>query len=564
MSRRSKRLWSAAALVALAGAAIGVSAILLGAARSAQPTTQRTADEPLDQGTVQRQSFDVTTIATGELEARRQIEIRNQLRNASTIVEIVKEGAQVKTGDILVRLNADAIQTAVDEEQIRVKTAEADYAVAENNYIIQVSDNESALRKAALAVDISELEKRQWLEGEVKSKRQANDLAVEKAHREEERLKEKYDRAVELHKQGFLSLDEKKRTELEYLEAQAAVKTAELNQRVYTEFEFPRDEKNKNSTVAEAKAEFDRTQRKNDSLLAKAEADRANKRDQLNLRKANLAKQLEQLELTVIKAPSDGLVVYDTSLNRDRRGNNDSQPWDVGRAVPSNQRIIVLPDTSEMMASVRVHESLTGRIRKGQSVSVKIDASSGTPVPGTVDSIGVIAEGGSWMDPNLREYTVKVRLDTTGIETAVKPSMRCEAEIFLDKVENTLAVPASAVFTEGMVRYVYIPSGTRYVRKPVRVGRRSDRYVEIVGGIPEGQRVLLRQPSAGESVDQPWEKDELAAVGLTLMPDGRITPAVRRQAPGAQPRSVERGPAADGKPAAPTGKPRPAASPPGA
>ncbi|MGH7133103.1 MAG: HlyD family efflux transporter periplasmic adaptor subunit [Phycisphaerales bacterium] len=561
MSRRSKRLWSAAALVAFAGAAIGVSAILLGAARSGggQPTTQRTADEPLDQGTLQRQSFDVTTIATGELEARRQIEIRNQLRNSSTIVEIVKEGAQVKTGDILVRLNADAIQTVVDEEQIRVKTAEADYAVAENNYIIQVSDNDSALRKAELAVDISELEMRQWLEGEVKSKRQANDLAVEKTHREEDRLKEKYDRAVELQKQGFLSLDEKKRTELEYLEAQAAVKTAELNKRVYNEFEFPRDEKNKLSTVAEAKAEFLRTQRKNDSQLAKAEADRSNKRDQLNLRKANLAKQLEQLDLTVIKAPSDGLVVYDTSLNRERRG-SDNQPWDVGRSVPSNQRIIVLPDTSEMMASVRVHESLTGRIRKGQSVSVKIDASSGAPVPGTVDSIGVIAEGGSWMDPNLREYTVKVRLDTTGVEAAIKPSMRCEAEIFLDKVENTLAVPASAVFTEGMVRYVYVPSGSHYLRKPVRVGRRSDRYVEIAGGIADGQRVLLRQPTAGESVDQPWEKEELAAVGLTLMPDGRITPAVRRQTPGGRPRPVEQGPAAEAPaPAAPSGKPRPAA-----
>jgi HlyD family secretion protein len=539
--RRQSIVIVAAAMLACAGTGV---ALLAGAAR--QPTT-KSADESVDVAVASRQSFDVTTIATGELEARKQIEIRNQLRNASTIVEIVKEGTQVKAGDILVKLNADTIQTQVDEEQLRVRSAEADLSTAENAYLIQVSDNDSALRKAKLDLDLAELELRKWLEGEVKSKRQDNDLALERATRELERLKEKYERAVELQRQGFLSRDELKRDEVAYLEAEAALKTAQLNKRVYNEFEYPKEEKTKQSSVDEARAELDRVGRKNASQLSTREADRSNKRDQLALRQANLAKLKEQLELTVIKAPSEGLVVYDTSLNRDRRGSNDNQPWDVGRSVPANQRLIVLPDTSEMMASVRVHESLTGRIRKGQSVMVKVDAAGGPPLPGMVDSIGVIAESGSWMDPNLREYTVKIKLETSAAEAGLKPSMRCEAEILIDKVDNALSVPIAAVASEGLVRYVWTPSGDRFVRTPVRVGRRSDRFAEVLAGINEGQRVLLRTPTQGEMIDRPWNKEELAAVGLNLLPDGKVAPLPRASTPGKRPEVSGGG----GAPAAP-------------
>ncbi|MFN8745574.1 MAG: HlyD family secretion protein, partial [Phycisphaerales bacterium] len=384
---------TAGAVVLCAG---GLLAVLSGTgARSA--SVDRSEAERADVATAGKQSFDVTTKATGELEAARQIEIRNQLEQPTTIIELVKEGTNVKAGDVLVRLNSEAIQTQIDEEMLRVEQARAELSVAENAFAIQQSDNASAERKAQLKLDLARLDLQQWLEGEVRSKRQEHELALERADRELLRLREKYENAVKLHEKQFLSRDELQRDEVAFLEAKAQVEKAKLEKQVYEDFQFPRDRRVKESDVEQAIADLDRTRRQNESQLSTKEAERSNKRQQLVLREQKLARLREQLEACTIKAPSDGLVVFDSSLNRDRWGNSD-QPLDVGRQVTRNQRLMVLPDTSEMVASVRVPESMTARIRKGQQASVRIDALGGRALNGVVDSIGVIAESGGWRD----------------------------------------------------------------------------------------------------------------------------------------------------------------------
>ncbi len=519
--------------ILLAVCGLAFAGVALGAMLGVRPAQR--ADEPNDApdiGAAKVVTFDITTTATGELEALRQVDLRSQIEQDTAITEIVREGTLVKQGDVLLRLNSDSIQTQIDEESLRVETARAELATAENNYLIQLSDNESSMAKKKLEVELAELDLLQWLEGDVKSKRQANDLAYERAVRELDRLKDKYERSLTLEKQGFLSRDELKRDEVQFLEADAALKTAELDRTVYNEFQFPKDQKTKQSAVDQAKAELDRTGRQNASLIGTKEAERNNKRQQLSLRTTKLTKLREQFDAATIKAPSDGLVVYATSLNRDRWGGNSEGTLDVGRVVKRNTPLIVLPDTSEMVASVRVHESISGRIREGMKANVRIDALAGKTVSASVLSVGVIAESGGMRDPNLREYTVKIKLDMNAVDIPLKPSMRCEAEIMLDRAENTLAVPIQSVFVEGMVRYVLVPEGANFARVPVRIGRRSDRLAEVVAGISDGQRVLLRSALPGEQIERPWSKEQLAVVGMNLLPDGRIEPLARTRGGG--------------------------------
>lgn len=543
----------AAGLVLVSG-----TALMLGAARPTVPTSEGAST--LDTAVATVMGFDITATAVGELEARRQIEIRNQLEQPTTIVEIVREGANVKAGDVVVRLNSDSLQTQIEEETLRVETARADLAVAQNAYEIQVNENDSALRKAQLDVELKELELRKWLEGEVASKRQKLDLDLDRAKRELERLSDKYQRSVGLEARGFLSRDELRKDELAFLEAQAALQTAELNRRVYEDFEFPKDQKTKMSDVEEAKAQLERTLRKNESQLASRDADRVNKRKQLELRESKVARFREQVEAATIRAPSDGLVVHATSLNRDRFGGSDRGTMEVGRQVTRNEMMIVLPDTSEMVASVRVHESLAGRVKPGQPATVKIDAFGGKVFQGQVLSIGVLAESGGWRDPNLREYTVKIALGEDSMMALLKPSMRCEAEVFLDRVDQALAVPIQSVFADGLVRFVYVPKGDgTFSKRPVRVGRRSERFAELAAGVREGERVLVRQPEPGEVRDEPWNAEQLAAVGLALGPDGNVMMVGGRAGPGGGRPGGGRPAGAGGPPAGvPVGGERPA------
>lgn len=530
--RRNIVLGSAGILLVSAGIAVA-STGAFEPARTSAPT-KKSGDEGLtaDIAIARIQSFDIATTASGELQAKNQIEIRSLLESQSTITEVVPEGTLVKKGDLLVRLKSDNIQTQIDEEILRVESARAELVAAENSYEIQVSENESKTSAAKLKLDLAVLTLEQWTKGDVEQQRQQLDLAIEKSDRDLARLSEKFERSEELFAQGFLSKNERDTDEIAMIEAEANVKKSALQREIYWSYTHPKDQRSKQSDVDQAIAELERVQRQNDIQLTSKDADRLNKRRQKTVREQRLAKLEQQLAACEILAPSDGLVVFATSIERNRWGGGGEGPLQIGREVYPNMLLIVLPDTSAMVASVRVHESLAGRIRPGQRATVTIDALGGTLLSGAVASIGVMAETGGMRDPNLREYTVRVMLDPSSVISELKPAMRCDATITMGRVENALAVPLQAIFTDGAVRHVYAPRGTKYVKVPISVGRRSDILAEVTAGLSEGARVLLREPAPGEVLNIPWDDAQLAAAGYTRDESGEIIPLVVAQAPG--------------------------------
>lgn len=480
------------------------------------------AETSADVFEVAERSFQVTTVANGELQARRQIEVRNPLRREAVIEKIIDEGTFVSEGEVLIQLNTEELLAKADDERIQVESARAQLTEAQTAYEIQISENDSKERAAKLKLELAELDLAKWKEGEVKSRKQELDHALDRAQKEEERLREKLAKSRELNKEGFYSDDQLKQDKLAWEKALADRKKAELDRKIYWDFEYTRDEKQKNSDVEEARAELDRVRRQNASRLASKRADQLNKQRTLQIREQRLADLVEEIEACTVRAPGSGLVVYSTSMERGRWGNDD--PLQVGTRVYPNQQLIFLPDTSEMIAVVRVHEALAGKVVSGQSATLKIDAVGRDRFTGRVESRGVIAEAtGGWRDPNLREYSVRIAIDRSeGMSEKLKPSMRAEARLVLEQVEDVLAIPVQSVHNEGVLRYVYVSEGSGFVRRPVRVGRRSDMYAEVIAGLEPGERVLTRNPAVGEVVDQDWDEAELAAVGFRLDKSGKV------------------------------------------
>ncbi len=489
--------------------------------------------------TVSKTSFDITTTATGELQAKNQKELRSELETQSTIAELVPEGTFVHAGDLVIRLNADQIQTQLDEAELRVAGAKSDLVAAEKGEEIQQSENDSKIRQAQLKLDLANLALEQWDKGEKVQKLKDIELAMDKTEQDLARLKDKVEQSLKLFDEGFLSKDALDQDKIALREAQAARAKAILDQSTYDAYQMPKDRKQKSSDVDEASEELKRTKQQADIQLAIKAADKFNKQRQLALHEEKLAKLKKQVDAATIKAPQDGLVVYATSAGRNWR---DDSPFVVGRQVYPQEDLIVLPDTSEMVAAVRVHETLAGRVKPGQPATVKIDAYPGRVFTGVVDSIGVMAESqGRWFDPNRREYTIKVALSKPEAgadpEIALKPAMRCEATINLGRVDDVPAAPLQAVFTDELVKFVYVPSGGKYTRVPVRVGRRSDTLAEITAGVSDGTQVLVREPAPGEVSRAPWQESQLKLVGLTLSAEGKpipIAPPGKPAGPAAQ------------------------------
>lgn len=514
------------AVAALAVVSVGVSVVVLRMGGD-DPSTAARGSADLAAAAVM--DFEITTTATGQLEAKEQVELRNRLESETTIVEIQPEGIQVKKGDVLAKLNSDQVQQKIDEALLQLENAKTEATSAESAYDIQVIENSTLIRKAKVALEIAELEMQQWLQGDVQTKRQQQQLDLEAAEREVDRLTHKSAQAHKLNEQGFLSTDEMQKADLELRKQEAALATAKLARRVYEDYQFNRDRKQKQEAIDAAKAELAKVDRSTARELANKEGKRESTRQQLQLREASLAKLHEQLAFATITAPADGLLVYGTTLEQ-RGWGGDEGPMQIGKKVYSNQLIIGLPDTSAMNAVIKVPETTAGRVQKGQKATVRIDALGGAAVSAEVLSIGLLAERENWMDPNAREFKVKLVLGPEAQTMEIRPSMRVEAVVTLGKAEKTLAVPLVSVFNEGPARFVYTTDGSRYVRRPIKLGQRSDRYAEVTAGLKPGEQVLTRKPEAREVDDRPWKPEELKVAGLKLNDKGGLeiddTPAV--------------------------------------
>ena len=479
--------------------ALAVATVPLGCGGGDDDAATTAAVSARDLHTVEKGSFDMILPVSGELAAQQQVELRNKLETRAVITEIAPEGTRVSKGDVLVRLAQEEILDKIKDAKDKVNTTNSSAVAAQQALAIKQGEKQSELDKADVAVKIAELALQGWLEGEVVNKRQSLSLAKETAGINLDRLKGRFEESAKLVQQGYIAKDEFEKDRIAMIEAEAKVKQAALDLEVYEKYTYFQDEAKKKSDLEQARAERSRVEEKFNAELVKAQADVESANFQLASAKDRLQNLETQLTYTTLTAPIDGLIVYATSIDSSNggRGGGDAQPPQVGTELKPNELVILLPDTSRMVANLKVSEALSGRIRPGQRVTLYSDAMPNQPVGGSVTTVSVLAASGGWRDPNRREYTVKSALEADP-SMGLKPAMRCKAEVLLGRVEDALHVPVQAIFRQGPVAFVYVQDGAGFAQRQVDLGRASELNIEIKKGLAAGDRVLLREPKSFE------------------------------------------------------------------
>jgi len=496
-----------ASFVILGVAAVAITGVLLVGRRgddsgSSEWSSPAARTPGGDRAAARQGSFDVVLPVSGELAALRKIEVRNKLEGRAIITEIAPEGKRVAAGDLLIKLAEEELITKLKDAEDKLKTAQGEVIAAEQNLSIKEQEKQSELEKADVAVRMADLGFQGWLNGDVVKKRQELATALETNRIDAERLAKRFDEAKSLVEKGFISRDDYEKDRVALIQANAKVKQADIDIKVYDEFQYPQDEAKKKSDLDQARAERGRTEQKKDAELVKARTELDSARFKQQTAQERLDQTKQQIAYCTVNAPSDGLVVYASSLESGGWGRgSETPPPQAGTELKPNELVMILPDTSAMVANLKVSEALSGRIKPGQRVTVFSDASPGVPISGDVLGVSVLAESGGWRDPNRRDYTVRVALEQRE-DLALKPSMRCKAQILLDEVREALSVPVQAVFRKGRASFVYVPDGGGFAQKLVRVGRTSEVDAEIVDGLAAGDVVLLREPRADEITSQ--------------------------------------------------------------
>ncbi|MEM6550830.1 MAG: HlyD family efflux transporter periplasmic adaptor subunit [Planctomycetota bacterium] len=462
---------------------------------------------------VQRRDLDLTVTASGELDSSQRVEVRSLVWGRPEIEWVIDEGTVVEQGDPLFRLNSEEVEKWHQEELLRVSRARADLISAERDLAIEKSNSESSRRQAEVDVQLIELDREKWLNGEVPQTRRDLELKLKKAERDLKRTKRDLELSKELHDEKFISLNELEDAEIAFIQAEDTLATAQLNIQIYEDYTYRRDEQKFESDLDQKRADLERSIERSNSRLERLKADIAAKREALVLREKRLRELDRQLENVAVEAPVPGTVIYKTSVGSawERR-----RPIAPGRSVRENETIIYLPNMSRMTAVLKVHEARIQEVAPGMEVDVRIDARPDAPVPARILEVSTTAESDGGRQA-LRQYRVVAELPA-GFDDSLKPGMSCQGTIFTGKVEDTLVIPVQSVYTEGPHHYVYVRAGSgRVKRRLIQIGPASSTLVSVTGGLTEADHVLLRTPRPGEALpEEPFPEVETGSDPTTL------------------------------------------------
>ncbi|GAH24428.1 unnamed protein product, partial [marine sediment metagenome] len=198
----------------------------------------------------------------------------------------------------------------------------------------------------------------------------------------------------------------------------------------------------------------------------------------------------KQIDACVIRAPGPGLVVYGSSddLWARRRA-----PIEAGASVHQRQKVISLPDTTEMSAEVSVHETSVDKVRPGQAAKIIVEAFPDKTFKGKVLKVAPLPNPQHrWLNPDLKVYTTEVSID--GSFDFLKPGMSAKVEILVEQLDDVIIVPVQVVANrEGKkVCYCLTPEGSK--QREVQTGSFNDMFVQITDGLEVGEEVLLNPP----------------------------------------------------------------------
>jgi HlyD family secretion protein len=508
------KTWAIVAIIVLVGAGVLLALRMRNASQQQTSFTQLVA--------VERGNLVATITPTGEVSTERRASLSFDVSRIELIELNVVAGQQVREGEVLARIDTAALARAVDQAEADLLSAEEALAEANSPY------TELDRQKAELDVAMAEAalqEARQTLD----------DLQSPSTTPTEEA-----ERALQQARANLAALQTNSSTQeqmdrLQVLANEAEVKHGALLQSDLTT-ELGRDrlllaynrmiDTRDSLEVAKARAALDMLNAQDkvtaaEKALAEAQAGSntlalAQAQNKVTQAEYNLAKAKETLSALLAGPDAKALQLAEGKYEAAKATLEDAQaalqaatmvaPFDatvisvgakVGDLVSSNTNIVTLADLTDLQVLAVVDETDISQVEVGQDVQITFDAFPGRVFQGKV--LEVPLEGN--LAQNVVTYEVLVSLE--GAEgVSLRSGMTANLSIVLGRRQDVLLVPVLAVWQadEGNVVIVQASPDVT-VEMPVEVGLSDGVYVEVNGGLIEGDMVVVEYQSADDQTN---------------------------------------------------------------
>lgn len=254
--------------------------------------------------------------------------------------------------------------------------------------------------------------------------------------------------------------------------------------------------------------------------LSSSSLEQNSKNNSLSLREAQLSldSQYEQLDNYNITSPINGTVIQKNSKQGDTLDNTNS-----------TKVMATIADLSKILFEMSVDELDISKIEVGQMVEITADALEDKVFSGYVETVSIIGTSAN----GVTTYPVTIVVNEP---EGLIPGMNVSADIIVEKKENVVRIPASALKRGNLVAVQLkdgekapepetsdgkdapknskmmpnmAPDGFKLVQ--VKIGLSNEDYIEIIEGISEGDVVQVTSATVG--MNNPFS-------GMGTMPGG--------------------------------------------
>lgn len=474
--------------------------------------------EPVERG---RLVFSI--VEKGELEASRNTDINCKVRAsgrgnsvATSIKWLIDEGTRVKAGDVICRLDDSSLKEQLKNQEIAVASARAGLIQAEKDVEITASQNEGDLETARNNVKLAEIDLERYIRGE-RDKLEKNILGkLAAAEADLLQWKDKAAYSARMAKRGFVSRSQAQSDEYRRMTSEITYSELERDYMMLLDYDSRRTILDLQNKLEQAKTALKVAEISAAGKTAKAQADYQAKLQVLQQEESKLQDLKDDIANCTITAPHDGMVIYHVD-ERTRFGVSTSQNIvAVNEPVREGQRLMRIPDLSEMQVKIKVHEALVPRLIKQQEstadglpAQIKI-ASLDRPLRGRVKDVSSVASSSDWSMADVKVYPTIVLIEEKF--EGLKPGMSAEVTIKVEELENVLRVPVHAVLEANGRKFCYVKTPQGIEKRIITTGLNNSKFVEIkegdppagllkegeVYGVKEGELILINPRGLAE------------------------------------------------------------------
>lgn len=509
-------------------------------------------DEPIIRtAVVERGTVTATVSANGVLQPLTTVQVKSNV--GGQIVKLaVDEGDEVKSGQLIARVDPSDSATALEQGQADLAAAEskvkqakqqlsmqheqntaqiesareglaaarARLAQAQEQARIQPTLTKAAINQARSSLAAAKAVLQQLQTALIPQRITSAQSAYDQARASADTAQKDLARQRDLLSRGFVSKSTVEAAQEKYSIAKAQVDSAK---RKYDTVKDETDQdlssakarvdqaqaeldsananraqdKVKEQEVASAKAALKQAEAALQVALAAKRQDRIRSGDivqanaQVKRSQATVTNATTQLGYATIVSPRAGIVT--------KKYVEEGSIVTAGRSsfsgAGSGVAIVDIADISRMFALVSVDETDIGQVDIGQEVDITVEAYPDEPFTGKVTKISPQ----SVTDQNVTTIPVTVEIDLP--DKRLKPGMNVTCDFVVDRRRDVLMVPNEAVKESDRGATVTVLENGKQVTRKVETGLVGGESMEVKRGLREGEKVVTTvvQPTTGGS-----------------------------------------------------------------